>query len=412
MSRVDPSKEKLDRVYALRDKLNKAFKHTVIALADEVPYMYGLRRPSGITQLDIDTAGGLPASSVCCISGPDGAGKSDLLLRYMAWQQRLHGNKTCLALAHVEHQFDHIKARRLGLKIKVPEEHIEQEQILRKYRGIPLLTKDEVKDMRTEVGTFFIIPPADMETMLQLVIEIMRSRDFQMVGVDSISAMIPADFDNKDMDEEAKRGAHAMNLKKFYLKYYNLGSIDEPVWTTLIMTQQVTANDSKSSAPSFMQKFLPDFVSKGGHAGRHGKLIDIMLTNGGKVKVDGEKLSGDGKKEKVTTGKLVKWELTKAKAGTHEGIRGEVEFEFNTPGNIDYARTAFVAGIRYGVLKEQQGLVTWMRNGEPHPEVQRIPFKAFLDGLRNNVQLDIDIRMAIMDAAGVDHCRYHDDDAK
>jgi len=406
VKRSPVSSEKADVVAQAIAKINRDAKHTVITTADKMPYMYHLRRPSGIMQLDIDTAGGLPAASVCCLSGPDGAGKSDLLLRYMAWQQRIYGDAACLALAHVEHQFDHFKARRLGLKIPIPDGHIEQEQYDRKYRGLPLLTKPEIADLRTGVGRFYIIPPDDMESMMQRVLDLLETGGFQMIGVDSISAMIPADFANKDLDEEQKRGAHAMNLKKFFLKYYGIGGIDNPVETTLVFTQQVSSNDAKSTAPTYMAKYMPEFAVKGGYAGRHGKLIDILLTNGGKVKKEGE-ADLDGKKEKITTGKVVRWELIKGKAGTHEGIRGEVDFDFNSSSNIDYARTVFVAGIKYGVLKEDKGLITWFKNGEPHKEVSRIPFDMFLQGIRENWTLDYDIRREILSAAGIS-CRYKD----
>lgn len=409
-ARKSPSNEAMERVHAAIAKINRDAKAELVTTADKVPYYYGLRRPSGIMQLDLDTGGGFPAGGVCCLSGPDGVGKSDFLYRYMAWQQRIYGEECCLALVHVEHQFDHFRLRRLGVKVPVPLEHIEQEQKMRKHRGTPLLTKAEIADLQTGIGHFYLIPPADMETQLQVVIELLKSGGFHIIGVDSISAMIPSDTDGKDLDEATVRGAHAMCMKRFFLKYYALANNRTPVWTSLIFTQQVTANDAKSAAPSFMQKFLPDFTVKGGHAGRHGKLIDIMLTNGAKIKVTDKEKEVEGKenKNKITTGKTIRWELTKGKAGTHEGLRGEVDYDFTKQNGINYSQTVFAVGHKLGIIELRDGLVTWIHNGVKHPEIQRLPYATFIEALDNNVRLDLDIREDIMYAAGIKEARYRD----
>lgn len=408
-AKKNPSKESVDKVQLAINKINRDAKHTVVARADQVPYLYHLRRPSGIMQLDLDTGGGLPAGSVCCLSGPDGVGKSDFLYRYLAWQQRIFGEECCLALAHVEHQFDHFRLRRLGVKIPIPMDHIHQEQQDRKHRGVPLLTKPEIADLQTGVGRFFLIPPADMESMLGTVLDLLASGGFHMIGIDSVSAMIPKDMDNKDLDDEAKRGAHAMCMKRFYLKYYNIGGIDNPIWTSLVMTQQVAANDAKSTAPAYISKWMPDFAVKGGFAAKHGKVIDILLTNGPPIKEIDEDKAVEGKenKNKKVTGKSVRWELIKGKAGTHEGKKGEVDFDFDAPNSINYAQTVFAAGTKLGILEFREGLVTWLHNGQPHHEVKRIPYQLFIDALNKHPQLDFDIRRDILAAAGID-CRYHD----
>lgn len=393
---------RFDELEGVINQINRSAKRTVIASANNVPYLYGLRRPSGIMQLDIDTGGGLPGGSVCCISGPDGAGKTDLLYRYYAWQQRIHREKACIVHAQVEHQVDHFRMRRAGIKVPVPKDAIDQEQSNRKALGFPLLTKAEILDLSTGMGFFHIIAPDDMESTFDRVLKLLEKGPdlIQMIGVDSVSAMIPRDIMNKDLDEEAKRGAHAMCLKKFFLKLYSMGGFDNPMWTTIVFTQQVTSNDAKSAAPSYIAKYMPDFAVKGGYAGKHGKIIDILLTNGAKKKEKGD----DDKK--VVTGKTVQWELIKGKAGTHEGIRGEVDFDFNSPEHIDYARTVFVAGLKCGVLAEQQGLVTWMHNGQPHPECQRIPFEEFMQAIKLDAQFDLSLRRAILWANGIRDVRY------
>lgn len=45
--------------------------HMVMVRGDEAPNPYILRRPTGITELDIDLGGGFPAGGTCFVSGPD-----------------------------------------------------------------------------------------------------------------------------------------------------------------------------------------------------------------------------------------------------------------------------------------------------------------------------------------------------
>src|SRR5688572_9440121 len=65
----------------------------VVAMADEAPNVYELRRPTGIIQLDKDIGGGFPAGGLSVVSGPDNAGKTWVILRTMAMHQRLYGQK-------------------------------------------------------------------------------------------------------------------------------------------------------------------------------------------------------------------------------------------------------------------------------------------------------------------------------
>jgi len=312
--------------------INKSFKKTVIATADKVKNPYFLRHPTGIMELDVDLAGGFPAG-VSYISGPDGAGKSHLLYRTMAMHQRLYGEKAAIALAAVEAPIDHFFLRKLGVIIAVPDEVIEEKNEWRKSRGLPGFTKDEVKELKRQVGTFWDITGATMEQTLMAVIEILsdetlRQADnqFGIIGIDSVNALIPKSWMEADLDEEARRAAHASCITRFFAQYYPLSTSLEgdAMHTSIIFTQQVRANAAKANAQAHIAKWLPDYApAPGAYAAKHGKLIDIMIWPGQKKK---EANDTGGKKETVQ--KTLGWELLKGKAGTHEGKTGEVAFEF------------------------------------------------------------------------------------
>ena len=395
------SKNELD---VLAAKINKKYGKTVVTTADKVPDVYYTRRPSGIMQLDIDTAGGLPAGTVHYLSGPDSAGKTDLLYRYMAWQQRIHKQDSYLALAAVEHPLDHFRLRRLGVMVPIPNERIEMEQSDRKERGVPLLSKSEIKDLQTGIGTFMPIQAGNMEDTLDVVLELLQFKKFHIIGVDSITALIPKDIQSKDLDEDARRGVHAMCMTKFFAKYYPLVTrLDgDPVTTTLIFTQQVRANEKKSQAPSYMAKWLPDYASGGAWAAKHGKCFDIVISPGARTKDKG----GDDTKKQVIS-KMLQWEIAKGKAGSHEGIYGEVEFDFNTLRNIDYEETVMIAGVKWGILqiRDKEKLVTWIKGTEAHKKYADIPLADFKKLLQNDFEVDYMLRRDILAAAGIS-CSY------
>ena len=401
-------KSRAEVAEAVAASLNKHFDRRVIAPVSQVPNVYYLRRPSGIMQLDVDTAGGLPSATVHCISGPDSGGKTELLYRYMAQQQKYYGANCWLQLAAVEHPIDHFRLRRTGVIVAVPDDRIEQEQEQRKLLKRPLLTKDQVKELKRQVGTFELIHGNDMEDTLDAVLgTITRCRKMgvypNIIGIDSLSAMAPRDTIGKDLDEHAARAAHANCATKFFQKYFPLVTQldNNPCDTTMIVTQQVRANSAKASAPSFMQKFLPDYMVTGAHAVKHGKCFDIMVTTGAKEK---EKGAGDDQKQLIT--KMMKWELVKAKAGSHEGVYGEVTFDFRAPAKIDYERTVLMAGLKYGVLRDTGGgKITWLRDKMAYGGIEKMSHTDFLVALKTDPKLDYAVRMDILSSIDID-CRY------
>lgn len=367
---------------SLMGEINKDKPHKVMATAAEVPNTYEVRRPSGIMQLDVDTGGGLPAGTLNYISGPDGAGKSWLIQRYMLMNQKLYGAQSALALGLSEGGFDFKRALNMGLKVAVPDETINHWNISRQQMGMPAYTKEEWVGFKEQTGAFMIIRGATGEEVMTGVLEAIRSKLFSIVALDSVSALIPQDNASKDLDEENRMAAHASLVTKFMLKYMPLAvGLEGANYTTTIFTAQVRANMQKAQASSFMQKFLKDWAAGGAWAARHAKSIDIVVWNGGKV----ERSVGGNKK---TVGKVSKYELLKGKHGTHEGIQGEYKFfhEDYLPPGIDDVDTVMVEGMRCGVIKERNGAVVVNNTADG---IVNLPT------LKRMMEIDFDFELAV-----------------
>lgn len=406
MTEKKPSRASVAAKVAL--SINKQYGRTVIAPVDSVPNVYYLRRPSGIMQLDVDTGGGLPSATAHMISGPDGGGKTLLLYMYMAQQQKYYKNDCWLQLAAVEHPVDHFRLRGAGVQVAIPHERIEQEQATRKILKMPQLTKAEIAVLRTSVGTIELLHGNDMEDTLDSVLDtVTRCRKHgvypNIIGIDSFTALTPRDIIEKDLDENAKRAAHASCATKFFAKYFPLVTQldDHPADVTLVLTQQVRANPEKATAVGPGAKYVSDWAIAGSWAAKHGKCFDILVSTGSRERSDGK--DGEGRQ---LLSKQMKWELLKAKAGSHEGIRGEVSIDFSESPPINGERSVMVAGIKYGILTESNGTITWKKPGEDTATLNRIPFEAFLKGLRDSDELDYSLRQAILNYKKIS-CRYY-----
>lgn len=393
------SKAEKDAVIeATMHKINTSAKHRVIARAEDVENVFFLRRPSGIIQLDIDTGGGLPAGGCCYITGPEGAGKTFLLCKYFAMQQRLYGPECRLGLATVEFPPDHLYMRKVGVQVAVPDRRIEEEAEYRKYRGLPKLTKKEVEEWKTQIGRVDVITGANQEETMNAVLSLYKTKAYNMIGVDSISAMLPQADADKTLDEATKRAASASVMTEFFHHYHpaTLGLDGDANETTLALIAQVRSNSKKAEAASYLQRYMKDWAATGAWASRHGKLVDITVWSGEKIK--------EGTKEgKTQVGKYLNWEITKGKAGTHDGITGEVPYYFSS--FVDEGDGIFIAGHRYAVVQDaEKGSVVIVRQGTGEVLAGPITKADFLDKLSVDIDFRMLVSMEIYAAAGI-QCR-------
>lgn len=419
------------RIAAVEAKLNKnpEVKGAKVMLdIDLAPNTYFLRRPSGIIPLDIHTGGGLPAGGLTYLSGPDGAGKTFLLNKYIAMNQRLYGERSCVALGISESAADHFFMRKCGVQIAIPDLMIEERERSRKLLGLPAFTKEQLKTFRSKtVGHLKVLRGANGEELLMAILECFESKAFDIVCLDSVSAVLPEADAGKDLDEAAKRAAAAAMLTRFFQHYLN-GTTGyyglNP--TTVIFTSQVRSNSKKAEAPAHIAKYLPDYAVQGAWAAKHGKLLDILVKPGGKDKEDvkvappttlGELLEQEKKKKRVQVGKTVNYEVLKGKAGVHEGITGEFEFRF--PANAaemydtskpltDDERMVIVAALQNGIAEEKDGFITFYNpiDHQPIHELTNIAgIGRLVEMMQHDPALDMQLRRFVLSAVGIE-CAY------
>lgn len=402
------------RLQKLEATQNKAAKGApVIVSIDEVPNSYFLRRPSGIMPLDVQTGGGLPAGGLIYISGPDNAGKNFLINKHFAMQQKLLGSNCSLALGAVEGPPDHFFMRKCGVKVAIPDDMIEERQKYRKEQGLPAYTKDELKEFKTQIGSFKIIRNTSAETILNTIIDAVDSKAFDIVALDSVSALISENEQGKDLDENPQQAAVAAAMTRFFQHYLTMTTgFSGKNETTVIFTAQARSNRRKSEMQSHIAKYMKEWSTTGAWAARHGKLIDITVWNGAKEKEEvktiglGEDDSEKKYKKKVQTGKTIQWEITKGKAGTHDGLTGEVEFNYERL--TDDMRLVIIEGMRYGCILERDGEVTVLKKltGEPVEGLTALPgVEGLINQMKEDFEVELWIRREVLASAGI-ACTY------
>lgn len=385
---------------AVYQKVNTANKASIIVDSDAIIDTTSVRRPSGIMQLDIDTAGGLPPG-MSVISGPEGSGKSRLLSAYMRMNQRIYKEDSNIFVVCAEFAPTLLYLRKAGVMVSLPDTVLTKMNDTRvKLGGKPLEDKD-IAFFKKQIGTVKFMLMSDAYLVLNTVIDVMMTNAAQLITIDSISTLLTDDEEGKEVGERNQRGTHASAVQQFVKKIHpvQLGAFGAN-HTTLIAISQVRAAENKPGTPAHLMK---EWQAKGSYALRHGKLFDIQVKPGFLDKVKGEKV-----------GKMVKWEVTKGKSGSHDGIVGETPYyyenEFTYTGlGFNEADTVYSKGVEVGVIREakpDKGPVTLLSGytREPTNTVLDTPeeFKELLD---LDPAFDLYVREQVLAAHGVE-CMY------
>jgi RecA/RadA recombinase len=391
-------------------------KPPVLRTANQVSSTYFLRRPCGITQLDIDTGGGLPAGGLACLSGVDNAGKTTLMFLYCAMHQRIYGEDSMIALSLVEGNPDYDYMRKLGFIVAYPDDLIKEKEKDRTRRGLPKFTKAEVAEMKRQIGVVDFILGETGEEVMDTLINAIRKNIYGIIGLDSVSALqSAAEASKTSFEDNPQQAQDAMLLTRFLKKYYPcMNGLWGKNQTTVLFTQQMKANRAKSSMPSHLAKFAPDVVAAGANALKHGKLFDIYLSKGSK---ESDKATVEGKEVRTATGRTVKYKFVKAKAGAHDEITGEYDMSYEE--GFQQPRTLFVEGIRLGAMAEDKGLITIFKKppvgeidydkpAEEHILVKDIPgIESFIKRCEEDIEFELSIRREVMAFAEKD-CIYRE----
>lgn len=398
-------KELHAKIARLKAKINKETSkgcRPLMVSASEVDNAYDLRRPCGITQLDIATGGGIPAGGLAQITGANGVGKTALMWKYFAMHQKIYGEASSLLYVPVEFLPDwrHIR-QRYGIRMSLPPAMVDRTDADRVARGLPPMTKAERNDLLYGgIGEFHVLRADTSEKLLDATIEAIDSNAFGIIAIDSISIMIPhAEAKLDTLEDEPVQAANAKLLTRFMQRFHptTLG-VKSDVLTTTIAIAQVRANRKKSEMVSYMARWEKDETAVGGaNAVKHGKLVDITLWPGSKVK--------DPANKENILGKEVKWEITKGKGGSRDNLFGTYTYWYDDA-KADDIGTIVEVGVRHGVCLEAGGNLTFINKDTGEPLQTPYGTLCGIDGIeqlrqicRDSIDTEIIIRREILAAA-------------
>ena len=393
---------------AFKGKINEQAGRTIVGFASEATSTFMLRRPFGITDLDIATGGGAPAGGPIQIAGPEASGKTYLAMQCMLMHQLIRGNafSGMWVCAEPTLGFDFKRAAKMGLKVGLPANYIPQLQQMRALRGLVPLTDTDLSVLTQSVGELLIVQAHTGEEALDTVLRAVESNFFGVIVIDSLSNLIPIANAGRELDEENKRAAHATMMTDFVKQLTPLlNKFGEPNYTTLIGIAQARANAAKATAGP-RAKYMKDWEVPIAWAWKHAALQNILIWNGARIDKQHQKV-------KAAVGKSVHWSIGKGKAGAHEHVSGEYDFFFDDvfpdlqlPYGADRAETMLIEGMRAGVIKEYKGSIVLVRTSDNTALMDGIPGLPTLKQMLNvDFGLEQMLRQEIMAARGIE-CRY------
>ena len=353
----------------------------IIRAANEAWDASDLRRPCGITSLDLATGGGLVAGRVHQYDGLNSTGKNYLLYKYFAETQRLYKEDACLAMCCFESFVDKHFAQMCGCKIAMSKYDVEVTNIARAARKEPPLTEEEEKEALEcpGVGQFHIFKgPA--EKVLEGVVHAVKSNIYQIIGIDSWDSMLTMPEESTVLGDTpqiassatlqtkwAKKIEDAFNpkfrcpncgyfpLKKKVTSYKLLKfkyECPEPDcnWkginpyteineTTIYCINQVRSKIQMSGGRVMGRPYK----TSGANALQHLNAIRVSLHPGTALR--------DGK---TKIGKEINWEITKAKTGAKEGTIGSFILYFN-PLEVDVTNDLMNQCLVNRIIIQEEG---------------------------------------------------------
>jgi recombination protein RecA len=341
------------------------------------------RLPTGILDLDIALGGGLPAGGMTFLTGKQGVGKNWLANQVMQRHQERHGHSTNIAVISTEMVYDKEFAQLCDVRVAMSDMEIDALRQIYEEEGEEFSEEYE-EQLRAQVGEFITVPPSIAEESLQIAIDAIASREFDIVLIDSFGSLLTEHDDEGELGDSARVGGAAMLNTRFARKLNTALGPDKdgnPNLTCVIGINQVRDNTDRAN------KYSPKTVEAGGWALKHARWVTINMAPQGKVK--------DGK---ILTGKTVRWEITKQKAGGHEGAYGTYDFLYKHTG-IDRVSHSAAVAADYGAGFTRKGAWYFYKGEQIGQGSAAAAAYAIEHGLLEEIEAET------LRAAGV-RCRY------
>lgn len=334
-----------DEIDVLIGQINSQLKEGKVVRASDIDGSYLLRRPTGITSLDIEIGGGFPARGVTQLVGAENSGKTALAYQVCKNVQQIYGEETRIALLMVE-GFDKAFAKSIGFHVGYSDHEIAQ---MAQAHNMAL-TPEQIAYMKKEVGKVYYCQYPTAESLLQAALGLIASNRFHVVLLDSLAAM-ETDAESEKTLEELTRGGKAKVLSMFFRK---LSAINYD--TSVILINQLLDNMDAQNM------YAKKYVIPGGRALRHASALTLVLSSGERYK---ETVKWGGDKKEIMFGKDINFIVDKGKAGCHDGGKGSYTFyngEMGRPFGFDTTMDLLMCAVYYNVI-EQSG-ANYSYNGE------------------------------------------------
>lgn len=292
------------------------------------------RLPTGIIDLDIALNGGFPAGGLSFLIGKQGVGKTWLANQVIREQQELFGDDCNIAWISTEMPYDKLQGQLCGVAAPLSNKEIDKMKEDFKASG-EVLPQEVIDDLQRTVGHFLTVPPSTAERSLDIALDVIRSREFQVVVIDSFGSMLTDLEKDKDLDESNRVGGSALLNTSFARKLNEALGTDEdgnPNLTCILGVNQVRDNMNRAN------KYSPEIIETGGWALKHARWVTVQMSKHA-LKDGSDRI-----------GSTVRWEITKQKAGGHEGSIGEYEYYYRLNG-IDYPLHTLQVAANLGIVE-------------------------------------------------------------
>lgn len=306
------------------------------------------RLSTSLLDLDIALSGGFPAGGMSFLTGKQGVGKNWIANQVIREHQIRHGENTSIAVVSTEMVYDKLFAKSCGVRVALSELEVNEINRQMEREGEEGLSDEEVEELTDQVGDFVTVPPSTAEDSLSIALELIGSREFDIVLIDSFGSLLTEHDDENDLSGSQRVGGAAMLNTRFARKLNFAMAPDEkgnPNLTCVLAINQVRDNTDRAN------KYSPKTIEAGGWALKHARWVTLQMSPVAPIK--------DPKKGKI--GKTIRWEITKQKAGGHEGAQGKYDFYYSLCG-IARAEHSVSVAAQHGVVERAGAWYSY--NGE------------------------------------------------
>jgi recombination protein RecA len=333
--KVEKTEDK-DNLQATINKLKSRYPGRIYSAGEyTMPWMLK-RLPTGILDLDIAIGGGLPAGGLSFFVGKQGVGKNWLANQVMREHQIRYGEDTSIAVISTEMVFDKMFARACGVRVAFSD--LEIGEFSRQYEEEvgETLPKEDILDLQDQVGSFITVPPSTAEESFDIALDLVESREFDIILIDSFGSLLTEHDEDQSMSDSPRVGGAALLNTRFARRLSHTltpNKHGDPNLTCIIGINQVRDNTNRAN------KYSPKTIEAGGWALKHARWLTVEMSPIQRLKEGPKRI-----------GKTIRWEITKQKAGGHEGASGTYDYLYALTGIDRVAHSAAVAGD-YHVLK-------------------------------------------------------------